>query len=157
MNLEEIEAKADEYAAALIETPNAGMVKHYRDKLIGLNHAVQIHGVRDRRAEWNVSVGWREAEIDAMHKAANAAEAAVAQRTPREQAYPVSFNADPVKPVADRLHELVSYLVRQSETDHHAAQATQLGATLEARYQASSKAYDDAATKLQEILQEGGI
>lgn len=63
------------------------------------------------------------------------------------------------KPAADRLHELLSYLVQQSEAAHQRSQeadaVSELGKS--ARQLSICKAYDDAATKLSEILHEGGI
>lgn len=199
MNLEEIEAKADEYAHHLTDTKSADQTRYYREKLEGLNHLAQIKRMADLRSEWNTHVGMREAEIDAMHKAANAAETAV--RNQQQQAgicghpSPVVQNIgqtspevcsltaghagwhqgesgvqwtdgeesiEPTKTVADRLHELVSYFTTNSEASFQTskknlANSDSVNAALQGRYLAVSKAYDDAATKLQEILLEGEI
>lgn len=70
-----------------------------------------------------------------------------------------AFKPEPTKPATDRLHELVSYFKATREESlalAHADEST--GADLSAvENQARANAYYDAATKLQEILQEGGL
>ena len=62
---------------------------------------------------------------------------------------------EPTKPAVDRLHELVSYLIACSERGHR---LNETHPERDLRHEvAASKAYDDAATKLQEILSEGGL
>ena len=74
---------------------------------------------------------------------------------------PVEDEPEPTKPAADRLHELVSYFVGQSNENYNKTKSIpevdEAQTSHETRYLSISKAYDDAATKLQEILQEGGI
>lgn len=65
--------------------------------------------------------------------------------------------AEPTKPAADRLHELMSYLLGQCNS-HYQTHSTHTGGSVGAQqHLAASKAYDDAAQKLDEILREGGI
>lgn len=186
MNLEEIEAKADELAALMLEVVQVGDIPA---RLEGLAHLAQIKAVRDRRHVWNAHVGMRERdnemrqrEISAMEVAADAASRAIPPAggcTSRinslipghppllcelSHGHPgrhLSGNtswdleAEPTKPAVDRLHELVSYLEASKEG---ADQADDGGDRYESgRLDGMSKAYRDAATKLQEILSEGGI
>lgn len=65
--------------------------------------------------------------------------------------------AEPTKPAVDQLHELLSYLINQSERELVRSQSDGKNPDEASRHLGESKAYDDAATKLQEILQEGGI
>lgn len=145
MNLEEIEAKADELLADVLSEDHASRAEHAARKLRCLELTARIKSTVAFRKE-------REAERSGQQAAFQLGVPFVPQVVHCTECTP-----EPTKPVADRLHELVSYLIRNSETNHHAAGATQLGAASEERYQAISKAYDDAATKLQEILNEGGI
>jgi hypothetical protein len=240
VELNEIEREADRLASHLLHSQtgkNEALLLGV--KLEGLAHLAQIKRTRDLRAEWNAHVEMRETEIDAMHKAANAAEAAaswkaqeadearrpkcgyrwswregdaqhweictlierhelqgiprhynqvtlVAEESPESDKYcgakhPTlnylctkgaphggqhghagvfwSDLPEPTKPAVDRLHELVSYLITESERAHDLAGQNQIGGMDASadRFSAVSKAYDDAATKLQEILQEGGL
>lgn len=63
---------------------------------------------------------------------------------------------DPTKPAADRLHELLSYLIEKRDED---AVLAREGGTPVIRDQAASRryAYGEVATKLESILMEGGI
>ena len=64
---------------------------------------------------------------------------------------------EPTKPAADRLHELVSYLHNQQDREQIRARSDGKSPDEVARHFGQAEAYDDAATKLQDILQEGGI
>lgn len=65
--------------------------------------------------------------------------------------------AEPTKPAADRLHELVSYCRTHAEESDDKAGHVQAQSPPWLRHRAVARAYDDAATKLQDILTEGGI
>jgi hypothetical protein len=206
MSLSEIEEKAQELAERLTGTDRSGYADLLRTKLQGLKDLAQIIAFRDRRHEWNSSVGMRsedrilrERELAAMEQtAANVSRQVLGQRTEAVTAasppcpstltlgdreyyvctLPAPHDgshmgggmswtgpgnggkaevAEPTKPAADRLHELVSYLTATSKRDFDLSKTHTGGSVGSTKHLAASKAYDDAATKLQDILQEGGI
>lgn len=63
---------------------------------------------------------------------------------------------EPTKPVADRLHELVSYL-REALSFQADRSAQSTDAPSQNWHDGQSKAYTDAAEKLEALLMEGGI
>jgi hypothetical protein len=65
--------------------------------------------------------------------------------------------AEPIKPAIDRLHELLSYLISHSNSEFHQSNKHAPDSAESIKHLAASKAYDDGAQKLQEILNEGGI
>lgn len=64
---------------------------------------------------------------------------------------------EPTKPAADHLHELLSYLVQQSQLSLEKSEHVMVETPVWRKHLAASKAYDDAAGKLQDILTEGSI
>lgn len=64
---------------------------------------------------------------------------------------------EPTKPAADQLHELLSYLIQQSQLSLEKSEHVMVETPVWRKHLAASKAYDDAAGKLQDILNEGGI
>lgn len=71
--------------------------------------------------------------------------------------WPAGESAEPTKPAADQLHELLSYLVQQSQLSLEKSEHVMVETPVWRKHLAASKAYDDAAQKLQDILTEGGI
>lgn len=167
MNLEEIEAKADELAAQLVDPDtHSAVVRDVAFRLDGLSRAAQIKATvafRKEQALPNLNLPThpkpeaspRCQQVYRCTRPAGHISRGIAHAW---VGYPATVvdPEEPTKPVADRLHELVSYLVSQSVEEHHKADE-KIEGWRAAKFVAASKAYDDAASKLQEILQEGGI
>lgn len=145
MNLEEIEAKAEELLRQVLGEDHASRAEHAARKLKCLELAARIKSTVAFRKE-------REAET------ANRLEGVYVPTWAGQPAVTLPV-AEPTKPAVDRLHELVSYLITESERAHDLAGQNEIGEmnATAVHFEAASKAYDDAATKLQEILQEGGL
>lgn len=156
MNLEEIEAKADELLTSVLSEDHASRAEHSARKLRCLELTARIKATvasrKERETERARDDALRMREIAAMETAAGAASrAALTQQFARQgEVYSAAVGAlaeelQPTKPVADRLHELVSYC---REREEYKGRDNEIGA---------DTAYGDVADKLQEILQEGGI
>lgn len=158
MTLEEIEAKADELVIKALE-PDTGVreVELLNLQIENLKDLAMIKRVADQRAQWIVHASWRHAELDNQRRWGRPLPPPGGATTPETVITSTEVAAaDPTKPVADRLHELVSYLIGKSE-EYMATAKSAVQVVSESKAVLASKAYDDAATKLQEILQEGGI
>jgi hypothetical protein len=147
VDLKEIEDKADELAERVISTPSLGTTTLHAGQIKALKDLAIIKAAVSQRADYDAAKAMRERELAAMEAVAASNEsmaAAYAGATPEA--------AEPTKPAADRLHELLSYFIQQSEAPIN-------GQTPDTERQGMMRAmyYDDAATKLQEILTEGGI
>lgn len=148
MDLSEIEAKADKLLQRMNDTSSATLAGDTVTRLQGLAHAAQIKATVAFRKE-------REAEWAGQQAAYQLGVPFVPQVVPRSECTP-----EPTKNVADRLHELVSYLQQQAEECRDEAERKRDVVGQEARKQPGdymAPAYSEAATKLQEILSEGGI
>lgn len=170
MDLHEIEAKADELAEKMLATEHRQERTHHMWALEGLQRLAQIKATvafsKEREQATTAPAAtdrcgvWGSGGYDALVCTKGSPHGG-AHFDENVQTYfqATELSADPTKPAADRLHELVSYFVQQSE---EAATVHQRVSGVPRRHAhtaaaAASRAYDDAATKLQEILQEGGI
>lgn len=146
MSLSDIEAKADELAEAL-DGAGAALAKDLTTKLEGLAYAVQIKATAAHQR--------RVAEQPMIHL----------QQGPQHgyfQGVPVSPPplVEPTKPAIDRLHELVSYFIQQANDCANEAARNRDVVGQEARKQPAdymAVVYNEAADKLRDILDEGGL
>lgn len=138
MNLSEIEAQADELLERLASTGSAGEVRDICFRLDGLKNAAQIKSTVAFRKE-------REDELTRM-------KGIFQQNLPNN--YSSVLLPAPSKPAVDRLHELVSYLKTRAGVCYTRGDQEP---ELEGQHRNTAKAYDDAATKLDEILREGEL
>lgn len=188
MSLSEVEKRADALTQVLIHG-NTGRQQALLlgVQIEGLRDLAQIKAIADNRAEHNVAVGMRERELAAMEAvAANIPSQGICGAQSRsvwtgERMVPQTCRvsaghsgwhksaqgmewtegeAAPTKPIADRLHELVSYCRAEADRESHEAETAREHSGLTARKQfgdVAADAYKDAADKLQELLMEGGI
>lgn len=172
MSLSDIEEKADDYASRLLSTASRSNADLYGSKLRGLRDLAQIKAVGMEAQAWgtpqpdprNVSglcfaisplaIGkppYPCCELMRGHDGAHSEGTTNWTNAAEKQ------DAEPTKPAADRLHELLSYLIQQSEQSLEKSNHVMQESPPWRKHLAASKAYDDAAQKLQEILTEGGI
>lgn len=163
MELSEIEAQADALLERLASTSSAGEVRDICFRLDGLKNAAQIKSTVAFRKEreavaplplWGalpavpgfvrcpatkLQGGWTyRCESVAGHTPAGAHDWRGSPNPPDEE---------PTKPAVDRLHELVSY-GEQMEASNR---------TVEYPCPDAADAYQDMASKLEEILREGEL
>jgi hypothetical protein len=135
VTLEEIQAKADELLTQVLGEDHSSRAEHAARKLRCLELAARIKSI----------VAFSNKREDDLARMRD---------LPRHQPL-IQYPAAPTKPAADRLHELVSYFIQQSQQAFNATRVEP--AEQHSRYLSVSKAYDDAATKLDEILREGSL
>lgn len=184
MNLSEIEEKAQELLTAVLGEDHTSRAEHTYRKLRCLREVAQIIAVGDGRIARTADLELKEQALQAMQPAAEQPKTEGQCFAPAP-VLPLAFlrpnpvctlqhghggahndgqmhwtNADvpePTKPVADRLHELVSYCTQQSNEAHLEADREQESLIEHARLQERSLCYADVGQKLQDILSEGGI
>lgn len=179
MSLSEIESRASALALKLVNvTTGRQEALLIGVQLEGLRDLAQIKAIADNRADHNVAVGMRERELAAMEAVAagipkpNTAKCGFGWSWPDGETShfeictePAKHTGDhrnsvtgiahvPTKPVADRLHELVSYFAQErGAANEESTKSGPAGDAAVGRFHA----YNDAAAKLEALLLEGGI
>lgn len=154
---EDILMMADEYGANLCATDSKNEALLYGIKLEGLRHLAEILALARNQERHDELMAFRQQEVAAMETAAAAADK-TAQRLHSNQVTGVTTPVEePTKHVADRLHELVSYIHDQQHGNLQVARSYALDSAERSGFTQAASAYADAKDKLEEILNEGGI